>query len=179
MWGTSKSEWFNEPREQTPRNSEAMDAGAYMALSAALQQQLPSALEDAVLALERQRMITEDIAAHGMSGKITCNPSLDLAARYEQAGGIRTPNCPQDYWCAVTQKWYDHLQEAKERSRLALQRVEVLGIPSDGGFPQLGNEIRELLDLDSPIEVDGYEDYEMDSESEDSEEETMETQAAT
>jgi hypothetical protein len=141
-------------------------AGRDAELSAALQQDLPSALEDAVLALERQRMITEDIAAHGMAGKITCNPSLDLAAHYEEAGGVHTPNSPEEHWASITKMWYDHLQEARERSRLALQRVEVLGIPPNGGFPQLGNEIRELLDLEMPIEVDGYEDYEMDSESE-------------
>ena len=62
-----------------------MDATAYLALSAALDRELPSALESMAEARERAAMAFEDLAAHAITGRVVHNPQQrhKLAAALE------------------------------------------------------------------------------------------------
>ena len=51
-----------------------MDATAYLALSAALDRELPSALESMAEARERAAMAFEDLAARAITGRVVANP---------------------------------------------------------------------------------------------------------
>jgi hypothetical protein len=53
-----------------------MDATAYLALSAALDRELPTALDDARLAIERLRMEKEDLAVCAMTGRVNWNENM-------------------------------------------------------------------------------------------------------
>jgi hypothetical protein len=50
-----------------------MDAGAYLALAAALEHTLPSVLEGVMEARERAAMAFEDLAAHAATGRLVSN----------------------------------------------------------------------------------------------------------
>ena len=67
------------PRRRSPPGSirtspvEQMDAAAYLALSAALDRELPCAIEGLAEARERAAMAFEDLAAHAITGRVVSN----------------------------------------------------------------------------------------------------------
>jgi hypothetical protein len=65
-----------------------MDASSFAALSAVMLVELPSALESALLEMERARMAREDLAMQGMIGRVGFNPD----ALVENVHGTRA--CP-------------------------------------------------------------------------------------
>jgi hypothetical protein len=95
------------------------------------------AMENAMLALERQRMLTEDLAAHALAGRVTCNPGLDASP---------------------APRWIEMVDDQRERSRLALQRFEVIGVPNEDGFQRMADEVRDLLDPDLIVDIEEYAD---------------------
>lgn len=117
-----------------------MDTPSYVALSQALDFSLPSALEDAIRQVEAARMEREDLAAHALQGRVTCNP------------GMSGRNCT---WDDLARHWYGELHDARERARLALQRIEAI---SPAGWSALTEEALELLDMDVSVDLDAFDD---------------------
>ena len=63
-----------------------MDATAYLALAAALDRELPTALESMAEARERAAMFAEDVSMHAITGRVVANESQSPArgARFWQ-----------------------------------------------------------------------------------------------
>jgi hypothetical protein len=130
-----------------------MDAASYRALSLALDRET-GVLEDTMLALERQRMLTEDLAGQALSGRAGHNNTLRRTD---------VNSWSHEYLLLV-----QAIDDLEERARLALQRVEALATP---GNQHLAEEARALLAFDEPMDAEEMEEMDMresDDESDDS-----------
>jgi hypothetical protein len=80
-----------------------MDAACYRALALALDLQLPVALQDALLALERRAMGAEDLAAHAAMGRVAHNPNLeDIAALENWTWSDAARNAEESFYAIYT-----------------------------------------------------------------------------
>lgn len=90
-----------------------MDAACYRALALALDIELPAALQDALLALERRAMEAEDLAAHAATGRVAHNPNLEDISTLENwtwADAVR--NAEESFYAV-----YARAQLLAERAR--------------------------------------------------------------
>ena len=87
-----------------------MDSAAYVALSTALERELPSVLEDMLLKIERTRMEREDLAARGVQGRFVANCHLSVTVQTR-------------YWITSFQELNDDANLLELRQRRALQAL--------------------------------------------------------
>jgi hypothetical protein len=118
-----------------------MDAASYCALGLALDRDA-SVLQDTMLALERQRMLTEDIAAQALTGRLTHNYLL-------QRSHVNS-------WEHEYRLLSQALDEQQERARLAMQRVNAIGAAPE--FRDMLVETQDLLDFEIPMDLDDVQD---------------------
>lgn len=114
-----------------------MDAASYCALGLALDRDV-SVLQETMLALERQRMVTEDLAAQALTGRLAHNYLLRQS---------NVTSWEQEY-LLLSQT----LDDQQERARLAMQRVDAIGAAPE--FRDLLEETRDILDFEIQMEVD-------------------------
>ena len=122
--------------------SRDMDASSFVALSTALDHEVPSVVQNLLLSLEREKMTREDLAMQALCGRIVANIGLDPTYRTS--------------WHQLVRHYSQGCDTAEERARLALQRIEATGwMPSQELFM---GEIRELLDFQADIDITEFTD---------------------
>ena len=96
-----------------------MDTTAYLALSAALDRELPTALDDARLTIERLRMEKEDLAARAITGRVNWNPYMtDIGSGFTWSRIERVKRDECERWRRAVYRVWDLVESALRELQL-------------------------------------------------------------